>query len=876
MTSVKAEPGGQVGVGSVVAGYRLVEVVGLGGSGTVYRAERGGQIVALKLLNAEHAHDEGERARFAREAEVVRKLAHPHVVALIDYGFAGHLPYLVFPFLEGRTLEKKIAAEGKLGWGLVGRFSEEVLSALEVAHAMGIVHRDLKPANIFCVASEAGESIRLLDFGTAKIAGRKGATGSSVTRAGMLIGTPRYMAPEQARGEELTPAADVYAFGLVMAEMLLGRPLVTGVADLDIYVMQGSDRPHVLPDDVRYSPYARIIERAVAKPLEVRYRLASQMLADVRAILSRYGRREAIPLPEADLEVTRFIGTAEPLLKPEAAEKLRKVFNAIADKAAAAASPPAAQATDRGPGPVAPGAAAIAPASPSIASDALPSETTDPIGLDAPTETTAPPGMDESTAPLGMNAPSPTNAPLHANEPIPTNAPLHANATVQANTSVQANAHLHANASPDAGARVAANAPHAEGPPVGAEPAHAPGTERAAPAPPAAPIARSPNRAPIYLLSGVLGLAVVAGGAVYLVRKRAVSGGEAPSASVSAPPAVGPSAAPSASAPMPPATAPPGAFSSSPRDRAPLARLLDDKEATLTPELYELALERTASCPVHEGEKPSCAELSDYESALKRSVKKKDRPARFAVAVKHLANAAPMVRMLAARTLASSDAPGDMDALLRAGKVEPQAVVLAEILSSMTRDRPDFVELARTALASSASPAVRAGACTSLGASPGSAPLEPIVHAARDDADAAVRTRCFAALTSLWVRTSPADPRKDAYDAMLAILEATPRDPAHLPEGLGRIGDARTSLPDDDAAGIAWVKKVKAFYEPKRVADALEAVATDAHAPVELRRAAVKAIGAVDDKERRKAVKKKIAAMTDDASREVLAEPKKP
>ena len=148
----------------------------------------------------------------------------------------------------------------------------------------------------------------------------------------MLIGTPRYMAPEQARGEELTPAADVYAFGLVMAEMLLGRPLVNGAADLDIYVIQGSDRPHELPEEIRSSPFASVIERAVAKPLDVRYRLASQMLADVRAILARFGQGAATLGLEADLEATRFLGVAEPAVVPENALKLRKAFNMMANK----------------------------------------------------------------------------------------------------------------------------------------------------------------------------------------------------------------------------------------------------------------------------------------------------------------------------------------------------------------------------------------------------------------------------------------------------------------------------------------------------------------------------------------------------------------
>lgn len=702
MAPVKHASGAQIDVGSEVAGYRLTAVLGVGGSGTVYRAERDGAVVALKLLNAEHAHDEGERARFAREADVVRRLAHPHVVSLIDYGFAGHLPYLVFPFLEGRTLEKRIAAQGKIGWGLTGRFSEQALSALEVAHAMGIAHRDIKPANIFCCQTPSGESIRLLDFGTAKIVKRGGESGSLVTRAGMLIGTPRYMAPEQARGEELTPAADIYAFGLVMAEMLLGRPLVTGAADLDIYVMQGSDRPHELPEDVRYSPFATIIERAVAKPLDVRYRLASQMLADVRAILARFGRGAATPLPEADLEVTRFIGIAAPVSVPESAEKLRKVFNAMANKAAGDPPPaPAAPPLDAGaPAPV---AAAIPGAQPPT----LGAPTHAPPTLGAPTQ------VEPPTPLLGAEPPTP----LAGAEP-PT--PLFA-AVAPPSTSATAPA---------------------------APPVHSP----AAPTPAAgAEALGSPSsRTPVFVLIGLLVLAVLGAGVVYVTKKRAASGGDAPEAATSA----------SAS-----------------------ARPTDATSASTT--------------------KPSTSSPS------------------------------------------TSSAPSASAASKREG-------------------------LAST------SPAARAAACASLAKSPATAPLDSIASAAKGDADASVRTQCFDALTSLWVRTSPADPREDAYDAMLAILEAKPRERAHLPEGLGRIGDARLSLPADDVGGIAWAKKVKAFYDQKRVADALEEIALDTQSPLELRRAALKAIGAVADKERRRAVKKKVAQMSDADSRELVADPKAP
>ncbi|MFO0612870.1 MAG: serine/threonine-protein kinase [Polyangiaceae bacterium] len=394
MTSSAAAQG-VIGPGSWVADYHIQGVLGVGGSGTVYRASKAmdDTVVALKVMNVEHADNDGERQRFAREAEIVKRLAHPHVVGLLDYGFHREggdreIPFLVFPFLEGETLEKRIEREGALAWKLVGRFAEQALSALEMAHAMGIAHRDIKPANIFCCQGADGEVIRILDFGTAKITGDKQPQNNEVTRVGMLVGTPRYMAPEQARGEPLTPTADVYAFGLVMTEMLIGRPLVTGNTDFEIYVAQGSDKPHVLPDAVLDSPFATVIARAIAKPTEVRYRLASQMLADVRAIVQRFQQGESRPL-EADLEATSFFGF-EPVIEApsESAQKLRTAFNAIANRAPASAPKPA-------PAPVPSPASQPAPQQPSPQGQPHPSftEQQQPSPTSQPNASQAPPAQ---------------------------------------------------------------------------------------------------------------------------------------------------------------------------------------------------------------------------------------------------------------------------------------------------------------------------------------------------------------------------------------------------------------------------------------------------------------------------------------------------
>ena len=321
--------------GDVVGGrYTLVEPIGVGGSATVYRAQQAGMSreVALKVMHAEHPDSDTEKARFAREAELVMKLTHPHVVPLLDYGHTiSGVPYLVFTLLEGQSLDRVIKTEGALSWERAGRIAVMALKALEKAHSLGVVHRDIKPANIFLSSGVLGEMAQVLDFGLAKMVKD---SDTKVTQAGALVGTPRYMAPEQVRGEIITHAADIYAFGLVLAEMLHGSPLVTGDKELDIYVAQGSDRPIVVPDGVLATPFGNIVQRAVSKPVEVRYQLASQMLADVEAVVSDLGGNQDV---EADLDATRMLDPSKLAVPTNPhAEKMRRVLNAAANKKAAA------------------------------------------------------------------------------------------------------------------------------------------------------------------------------------------------------------------------------------------------------------------------------------------------------------------------------------------------------------------------------------------------------------------------------------------------------------------------------------------------------------------------------------------------------------
>jgi eukaryotic-like serine/threonine-protein kinase len=318
----------------LINGYRLEDTVAVGGSGTVYRAVReDGEVVAFKLMHRHLEDRDAEWRRFQREAQIVKTLVHPNVVELLDYGHdAQGVPYLVFPLLAGEPLSDRLE-RGPLDVATTGRLVLDVLSALERAHALGIAHRDIKPANIF-LAVEEDDSIvaKVLDFGLAKLAQN---VGGDITRTGALIGTPRYMAPEQVRGERIGLAADIYSVGLVMAEMLCGEPVVQAETELEVYMAHGSDRPLELAPEVMRSPFAAIIRRAVTKELDVRYQTASQMHADVEAVASLYRRLgDAAIVASADLDKTQVLGKAERKQKGGTAgsAKLREVFNRLADK----------------------------------------------------------------------------------------------------------------------------------------------------------------------------------------------------------------------------------------------------------------------------------------------------------------------------------------------------------------------------------------------------------------------------------------------------------------------------------------------------------------------------------------------------------------
>ena len=288
-------------IGQTLGQYRVVEQLGAGGMGVVYKAQdvRLGRLVALKVLPQTNAQDQEEAIeRFRREARTASSLNHPNICTI--YSFDDHQGqlYLAMELLEGETLDRKLSGRA-LDLRMILELGSQIADALDAAHSEGILHRDIKPANIFL--TRRGQ-VKVLDFGLAKLApGFYRTRDDSVhqlteqftSMAGTTVGTVAYMSPEQARGEDVDPRTDLFSFGVVLYEMATGRQSFGGATTAVVFdgILNREPMPPSTINGAIPVELDRIISKALEKDRGLRYQSAADLRADLQRLRRDSGSR---------------------------------------------------------------------------------------------------------------------------------------------------------------------------------------------------------------------------------------------------------------------------------------------------------------------------------------------------------------------------------------------------------------------------------------------------------------------------------------------------------------------------------------------------------------------------------------------------------
>ncbi|MBW2276674.1 MAG: protein kinase, partial [Deltaproteobacteria bacterium] len=287
--------------------YRIIDLVGRGGMGAVYRVEhvKMGKVMAMKLLHGELSQNQEVARRFRREAEAVSRLSHINTVSVFDFGNHHGMMYLVMEYIEGRDLSEVLREQGPLSATRVAPILVQVCSALIEAHGKGIIHRDVKPENILVSQQyDQRDFVKVLDFGLAKLREQRERT--KITQDGSLVGTPYYMAPEHIRGEGVDARSDVYSLGAVMYKLLTGETPFSASSPMGIITKHLTEK--VDPPSMRFpnldipKQCDAIVLKAMNKGPDDRYGSAYELrsaLADLAVEL------------DPNAEVQRFTSTGD-------------------------------------------------------------------------------------------------------------------------------------------------------------------------------------------------------------------------------------------------------------------------------------------------------------------------------------------------------------------------------------------------------------------------------------------------------------------------------------------------------------------------------------------------------------------------------------
>ncbi len=256
--------------------YEILEVIGSGGMAVVYKARchRLNRLVAIKILKDDNLHDEDFRRRFHAESQAVAMLSHPNIVSIYDVSTSIMADYIVMELIEGITLKQYMEKKGTLNWKETLHFAIQIAKALEHAHSRGIVHRDIKPHNVMVLKNG---SVKVMDFGIARLMSK----GNTLTKE--ALGSVHYISPEQAKGGRVDSRSDLYSLGVVMYEMMTGRPPYDGDSPVSVAIQHingGAVMPTLLNPNIP-GGLEQIIMKAMAHEIEGRYASAAQMLSDM-------------------------------------------------------------------------------------------------------------------------------------------------------------------------------------------------------------------------------------------------------------------------------------------------------------------------------------------------------------------------------------------------------------------------------------------------------------------------------------------------------------------------------------------------------------------------------------------------------------------